>query len=127
MGGMLVERLGLEPVHRPLRRELFDAIAWALVWTIGGVSYSALRARTPARGWRGRVQPAALAGAAAGALVALIGVIANMVWADGLTASQVMERASAVVLMGALSGVLVVGAAHVLRAAFVPPMPSNDR
>ena len=127
LSGMALQRIGLEQNHEPWRRELFDAVAWALIWTVGGVCYSALRVRPGARGWRATVRPAAIAGAAAGGAIAVTGVIANVVWAEGLTASAVAERGVAVIFVGALSGVIVLGAAHALRAVFVAPMPSNDR
>ena len=125
--GLLLQRLGLERPHKPWSLELFDAVAWAVVWTVGGTCYSAVRARTEEKGWRAGVGPAAIAGAAAGSVVALIGVIANVTLADGLTASAVLERAAAVILMGAPTGVIVLGAAHVVKAVFIPPIPSSER
>ena len=125
--GLLLQRLGLEGTHKPWSLALFDAVAWAVVWTVGGTCYSALRARTEGEGWRAGVGAAAIAGAAAGGVVALIGVVANVISADGLTASSVLERSAAVILMGAPTGVIVLGAAYVLKAVFIPPIPSSDR
>ena len=125
--GLLVESVGLVHDHGPWSRELFDAVAWAVVWTTGGICYSAMRARVATGGWRGSLGPAALGGAAAGALLALMGVAVNIWDTDGLTAPALVERAAAVIVMGAISGVLVLAAAHVLRIAFAPSMPPNDR